>query len=130
MKSLHPKEIEAVLQQKAPLRYQYFMKRVADFEVMYSLQDEDGDWVMADLDGSGLFCVWPFPEFATACAIEGWEGSKVIPIDLAMYQEQIVPMIQEEGLLLNVFSSPTATGFIVNAAEFARDLNTELAHYQ
>ena len=130
MKPLHSKEIEAILQQRAPQRYQYFMKRVADSEVMYSLQDEDGDWVMADVDGHGLFCVWPFPEFATACATEGWEGSKVIAIDLTTYQEQDVPLIKEEGLLLNVFSSPTAMGFVVNATEFARDLNTELAHYQ
>jgi len=130
MKPLHPKEIEAILQQKAFQRYQYFMKRVADFEVMYSLQDENGDWVMADVDSNGLFCIWPLPEFATACAIEGWEGSKVVAIDLATYQEQVVPLIQEEGLLLNVFSSPTAMGFVVNLTEFACDLNTELAHYQ
>jgi hypothetical protein len=26
-------------------------------------------------------------------------------------------MIQEEGLLLNVFSSPTTTGFVVNATD-------------
>lgn len=129
MKSLHPKEVEAITRLDSLNRYQYFMKRVADFEVMYSLQDEEGDWVMADIDEHGLFCVWPFPEFASACAVDDWEGCKVVAISLDTYQKEIVELIKEENMLLNIFSSSDKTGFIVSQVEFARDLNKELAQY-
>lgn len=84
---------------------------------------------MADIDEHGLFCVWPFPEFASACAIDDWEGCKVVPIDLETFQVDIVKLIVGEKMLLNVFSSPTKLGFIVSSVEFVRDLNKELSQY-
>ena len=47
---MNEKEVENVISLPAEGRYEYFIKRVADWEVVWSLGNEDG-WVLAGDDG-------------------------------------------------------------------------------
>jgi uncharacterized protein DUF2750 len=56
---LNDKEFAAVLALPAPRRYEYFVKKVADRDTMWSLRDRDGWVTTADDDGNLHLPFWP-----------------------------------------------------------------------
>ncbi|WP_373550639.1 DUF2750 domain-containing protein [Haliscomenobacter sp.] len=111
-------------------RYQYFLKRVADFEVMYTLEDNHSNLALAEVGTVKIISFWSAPEYAIACAIDEWNDYKVREISLNDFESMVVPEIQDKGLLINIFSIPDKTGFIVDVNEFNRDLDGELEKYE
>ncbi len=67
MKQMHSKEFDALLQLPAPDRYALFIRRVADWEEVWSLRSDDGWCLVSDDDGIEAFPVWPHQQFADAC---------------------------------------------------------------
>jgi len=65
------KEFEAVLSLSAQRRYAYLLKRVVDWERIWSLGTEEGWALSSDDEGHELVPVRPHERFAAACA----EGS-------------------------------------------------------
>lgn len=127
------KEIESVLKLEPFQRYKYFMKRVADWEVMYSIKKDD-EWALAEVEDEGevfkLFSLWNAEEFAELNAIGEWEGYDVAEISLDSFEEVIIPIIESSNYLINVFSVREETGFVVDLNEFLRDLQNELDRFK
>ena len=124
------KEIEATSKLEAAARYQYFIKKVADTEKMYSLVDEGGDWAIACFGEKTLFSVWSAPEFAAACAVSEWKGFSVREFNIDDFESDIFNEIDTHDHLINVFSVKGRSGFLVDYNEFARDLSDELRKHQ
>lgn len=53
------KEAENVLKLDNRKKYEYFIKKVADFEEVWSLRDEDG-WATLGTEDKVFFPIWPF----------------------------------------------------------------------
>jgi hypothetical protein len=123
------KEIEAVSKLEPLERYQYFMKKVADTEKMYSLVDKEGNFALSDVEINVLFSLWPAPEFALKCAQGAWEGFTVKEITIEDFEDNILDIVSDNNWLINVFSIECKTGFVVDFGEFARDLSHELKKY-
>ena len=63
--AMHDKEYETVLTLPGEERYAYLVKRVADWELVWSLADDD-DWALAaDGEGHELVLAWHQKRFAT-----------------------------------------------------------------
>ena len=58
------KEIKAVSALAPYERYKYFIKRIVDTELMYSLKSHDGNWAISKVEASKLFPLWSAREFA------------------------------------------------------------------
>lgn len=127
---VHPKEIERVSMLSPKERYNYFLKRVADSEELYSLKNNQNQFIVSELEGNLLFPMWSAKEFAENCLIDGWENHQIIPLNLDDLEEEIFDLIAKENYLLNIFPVKEKTGFIVDLDEFARDLSEELKNYQ
>ena len=110
-------------------RYQYFIKRVADFEVMYSLKNGD-EWAIAELEDNKVFSLWSAEVFAKKNAVGEWSNFEPIEIDFDLFEDEIVPFITENNFLLNVFSVNGKSGFVVELEEFMRDLKEEIKKYE
>jgi len=57
------KKIENILRMSEDERYNYFIRKVADFEELWGLND-DGWALLGDNDDNRIFPVWPEKEFA------------------------------------------------------------------
>ena len=123
------KEIQAVCNLAPFDRYQYFIKRVADSERMYSLVDNNGDYAISDVDESVLFSVWSAPEFAQMCIQDGWKDFQLKEITIEEFEDKVIDEIEQNGLLINVFPVGNKSGFVVDLNEFARDLSEEMKKY-
>ena len=127
---VHPKEIEKVSSLAPFERYQYFLKKAADSGKLYTLNSKDGNWARSDVDGFMLYPLWPFEEYAVNCMQGVWADFEVIEFDLNDFLNDTLPIIMEEGFLLNIFPVDDKTGFVVNENEFVRDIKEELSKYE
>lgn len=109
-------------------RYNYFIKKVADQELIYTLAFE-GKIAIAEVKNSKLISIWSAAEFAKEYATQEWENYDVVNFSLDEFKEKIGNLVVENRFLVNVFSVANKTGFIVNWSEFWRDLEEELEQY-
>ena len=126
---MHPKEIENILKLTPFERYQYFIRKIADWEIAYSLIFLDGDYAVSTIDDKKLFPIWSAKEFAELSKTDGWESCNIIELTFDDFELTLFDYIDENNLLLNVFPIDK-TGFVVSLEEFARDLKDELEQYQ
>jgi hypothetical protein len=68
---MHPKEFAAVMKMTPLGRYEYFVKRAADQQELWSLWDE-GWALLGDKEQGGFVPIWPHPDFAKAYANGEW----------------------------------------------------------
>jgi hypothetical protein len=123
------KEIESVSVLPAFERYQHFIKRVADFELMYTLSDGKGNFAISDLENNELLSFWPAKEYAELNAIDEWSVYRVHEVSIEDFEDKIIDLVVSENYLLNIFPANGKTGFVVNLEEFARDLSSEMEKY-
>ncbi|MDF7822270.1 DUF2750 domain-containing protein [Runella sp. MFBS21] len=124
-----PKEIESVSNLSSFDRYKYFIKRVADFEVMYALVDERGSFAISEIEDNIMLSFWSAQEFAAINAVNEWQGYEVKKLTLEEFENEVIDIIAEKNYLLNIFPINNKTGFVVNIDEFARDLASEMKKY-
>lgn len=129
--SLHYKhnEVQSVILLSPQQRYEYFIKKVGDNEMMYTLADDSGNFGISDLENAGLFPLWPAREFAELCKVNGWSNYSVKEVPLEYFNVTVVKLIDSENYLINVFPIAGRTGFIVDIDEFTRDINCELEKF-
>ncbi len=128
--SINEKEFQAVLALPDTRRYEYFVKRVADREEVWSLWN-DG-WLLAgDDQGNEIVPVWPHPTFAEACALEEWADSQPRAVEISAWLERWLPGMARDGRLVAVFPTPTVrSGVVVPPERFRDDLLEELSRYE
>lgn len=126
---MHIKEIEKVSGLSPLERYQYFIKKIADSELLYTLIFPNDNYAISSIDSHNLFPVWSAEEFASNCKIAGWEESIIKEISFDDLEEWFFDFIVENNYLLNVFPVGDKTGFIVDLEEFTKDLKSELDKY-
>lgn len=127
--NLHPKHIENVLKMSSFERYQYFLRRIADAEELWTIVDEMGEITLSNIEGNVLMPFWSNESFIENTLLEGWAKCSPFKINLDELEETIFPIIEKNNYLINVFPKATKSGFVVNLKEFIRDLNEELEQY-
>lgn len=125
---MNPQEFESVLMQPSAIRYEYFIKKVADYEEVWGLYN-DG-WATAD-DGLGNLCIPFFPreEFAKHCAVAEWSHYKPKSIDLHHFIDAWLVGMKKDNVKASVFPTNTNTA-IIEIDILLRDLHTELEKYE
>lgn len=99
---MNQKEFEAVIKLPANIRYEYFIKKVVDYEEVWGLYD-DG-WAMTEDDhGTMLIPFWPKRDFAEYCAFEEWSNYKVQSISLDEFINDWLPGIKEDQHKPSIF---------------------------
>ncbi|MCM3628913.1 DUF2750 domain-containing protein [Paenibacillus glycanilyticus] len=124
---MNQKEFEAILKEPPNIRYEYFIKKVTDFEEVWGLYDEG--WATAD-DGEGNMCIPFFPrkEFAQHCATEEWSSYKCESIDLYEFIDEWLIGMKEDKVKVSIF--PNEDTAIAEVEVLLRDLKNELEKYE
>lgn len=125
---MNQKEFESVLKQPSNIRYEYFIKKVADYEEVWGLYD-DG-WATGD-DGEGNMTLPFFPrkEFAQNCAVEEWSNFKPKSIDIYEFMDKWLEGMKKDKIKVSIFPNSIDTA-IVEIDVLLRDLNSELENYE
>ena len=127
---MNDKEFEAVFSLPAQRRYAYLLKRVVDWERIWSLATEEGWALSTDDEVRELVPVWPHERFAAACAEGSWRGYEPRAIDLAVWMERWIPGMQRDQRMVSAFPTPGGESVRVAPERFENDLKEELALYE
>lgn len=122
-------ELESVIKLGGAKRYEYFVKRVADWEQAWSLWDE-GWAMMADNEGMALLPLWPASEFASICATDVWSAYKSVEISLDALLDELLPRLEQDKVRLAVFPLPESKGVIVSPDQLRISIETECENYE
>lgn len=128
--NLRATEREAVVQLPAPERYEYFVKRCADWEEVWGLRDDRGWMTAEDHEGRQFMPVWPHPEYARLCALDAWTGAEPAAIEAEEWIEEWLPELEADTRLVSVFPVPAGVGVSVEPPRVRRDLEAELSLYE
>lgn len=116
-------------QQRMPAakRYANFLTKVAVWEEVWSLRNDDG-WVGVSSDGEECLPVWPHPDFAQSWATHDWSDCRAEAIPLDVWMERWLPGMEADGSMIAVFPVDGVDGgTVVDPIELFDAINTELA---
>lgn len=123
---LSTEERRQVLALPARERYGLFLQITVDWEEAWGLHSPDG-WVLSSgEDGRDVLPLWPHPAFAEGCAHGSWEGASPAAVPLDELLDDLLPLLEEDGIRVAVFPSPQGEGVLVAPDELRRDLKAEL----
>ncbi|ALC91335.1 hypothetical protein AM500_17170 [Bacillus sp. FJAT-18017] len=124
---MHKKEIETVFSLPAQKRYEYFIKKVADYEELWGLYD--GRWAISEDDkGNKLIPFWPKREFAELSSIKEWSHYQPKKIDLEYFLSKWIPGMKRDGLKVSVFWN-NKDSVMMETDRLLKDLEEELENY-
>lgn len=125
---LSQKQIDAVLSLDGNARYQHFIKEIVGNDEIWGLFN--GGWAMSeDQDGNQQFPLWPASEYARLCAVGAWEKYKPESFDLEDFLDNLLPKLDESGVGVSIFMTPTGLGTTPDIGQFADDISAELDKY-
>ena len=121
------KEVASVLALPYPARYEYFLQRVADEGIVWSLGSESG-WVLdGDEHGREYVPAWPEERFAAACVGGNWQGTEPRGIELTEWRERWTPGMIADQRLVAVFPTPAGKAISVDPQLLEWDLEEQLS---
>lgn len=120
----NPKEIDAVLALPGSNRYEYFIKKVADFEEAWGLRGDDGWALFGTVEGETVFPLWAAEAYASLAAKEDWVGLVPEPIPLEDLLEELLPQLAKEKVLMGPMVTPNGKGPTPPAEILLDDLTT------
>lgn len=122
------KEIDTIINLPANKRYEYFVKKVADFEEVWGLYNNG--WATAEDDqGNIVIPFWPNKEFADLCVVENWVGYTAKSIRIGDFIEKWLPGMQRDNRLAAIFYTIKDSGVVVDLKKLKIDLQMELDKY-
>ncbi|MGV2941294.1 DUF2750 domain-containing protein [Mesobacillus sp. LC4] len=124
---MNKQEFEAVIRLPAPIRYEYFIKKAADYEEVWGLYNEG--WASAqDAEGNVLLPFYPNEKFAEAFAKNEWEGCRPKKIELRDFLEKWLPGMKVDGFKPSIFPTDTDSA-VMDVDTLCEDIEEELEKY-
>ncbi|WP_423380453.1 DUF2750 domain-containing protein [Burkholderia sp. LMG 32019] len=124
----HPRKIESVLRLDAHARSDYFIRKIADFEVVWGLFDTG--WATAAAEGCIVIPFWPEQDFAAICAGDEWAGFHAQAIPLDAFLSRWLPGMGRDQRVCAVFPTPEDSGSLVLPLDLLASIRSELTQYE
>lgn len=126
---LDANQVKAVVTLPAGQRYAYFIERVVQTREVWALYRNG--WALATKDdGTLVFAMWPEREFAQLCAEFEWEGYEPQVFGLDELLGELLPQLQQDGLVPGIFRTPGSKGTMPTPGLLRVDLQDELRRTQ
>ena len=114
---LNEKQYTHTHKQSDDKRCEYFLKKVSDFEEIWSLESPDG-WVeLSDEDGQVCLPLWPHPDFANAWAVDDWADCQPKMIKLDVWLDRWTEGLEKDNTVLAIFPVDNGEGLILSPEE-------------
>jgi hypothetical protein len=127
---MHQKQLESVVNLSDEERYGYFIRKVCDVELVWSLNNE-GWATSADNKGNIVLPFWPEQEFAALCATDNWKGYLPTSISLDEFLSEWLPGMDEDSSQASIFPVPgSSRSVIIDPKMLLSHIREELLQYE
>lgn len=110
-------------------RYGYLLRKVADFETIYLIADNEDKYVMIGSNDLSVIPVWPEKEFAELFLTDDWKNYKVVEYDIHDFMEWLTDL-EKENVRLAGFPNADFNTVHVSAVDMKNHLLFELSQYE
>ena len=115
-------------------RCDYFIRKVADFEILWGLYGGAG-WASSEIDGEIVMPVWPEEDFAALCATNDWDTLLPKKIELFVFLNQWISGKLNQYHYFGIFpvngsDSIDVRSKLIRPGEFREMLLRELEQYK
>ncbi|MGB7992096.1 MAG: DUF2750 domain-containing protein, partial [Candidatus Methylophosphatis roskildensis] len=111
----------------ARARYEYFIRKVTDFETVWGLFGQG--WATGAANGQNAVPFWPEEGFAALCANDEWDHCSPKEIPLQDFLRKWLPGMDRDHNMCWIFPTRESTGYLVHPLGLKQDLDAELAQY-
>jgi hypothetical protein len=126
---MHPDKQNNILNLSPQDRYGYFIRKVADFEEVWLIQDNGQYVTLGDKEDQIAIPVWPEKEFAELMLADDWKGYNVEGKDVHEFVEWL-DTLEGGGYKIAGFPGVDLKGVVVTADEMKNHLIYELQQYE
>lgn len=121
-------KVKNILQLNSEQRFNYFVRKVTDFEIVWGLY-KDGWATVSTESGEGI-PFWPEADFANLCATDVWCNYCAREINLTDFITKWLPGMMNDDKVANIFPIPDGKSYIVEPAVLLNNLSEELKQYE
>lgn len=128
---LNQKKIDNINKMSPLERYEYFLRKISDFEEVWGLKGATGWLTVKDADTDRLgMPVWPEKDFALNSATGEWSNAVPEKISLDVFLEKWLPGLAGDNRFVSVF--PINLGKAVNQSptKLLSDIKLEMQQYE
>ena len=126
-------EIEAIIKLTPQQRYAYFLKRICDWEQVWTLYEDDYIVLNEAKNGKLYILLFPFKDFAEhyATNTRGMKGVSYKSFEINEFLETIIKKLQANNVS-NALVFPVANGYGLNVSmtDMVKDIQSELENYK
>jgi hypothetical protein len=126
---MHPDKQKNIYNLSPQDRYGYLIKRVANFEELWFIQDNGQYVTLGDNDQQVCIPVWPEREFAELMIKDDWSACAVLSMTVHDFIEWL-DILEKEAVAIAGFPGADLSGVVVNAGEIRNHLIYELQQYE
>lgn len=121
------KEVINVLNTDRKKQYEYFIKKIVDYEEVWSLKETDG-WATLGIENDMFFPIWPKKEFAEICIGDEWKNYYPEKIDLYEFLEDWIEGLKKDNIRITVMWN-NGSGIDLDWDILKNDIEMELENY-
>ena len=123
-------EMQSLQSADSNIRFEYLVKRVADWEEIWTLKNAEGYVLFGDSNAGEAVPVWPFEEFANQFATDQWADCKPSAIGLQHFLDRWLPGMEKDVRAVAVFPVLKQQNCTVSAVEFQKAIEKALEDYE
>ena len=126
---MNQQKINSIFAFDSKERYGYFLRKVADFETIYLIADNEDKYVMIGSNDLSVIPVWPEKEFAELFLTDDWKNYKVVEYDIHDFMEWLTDL-EKQNVDLAGFPNSCLNTVHVSAVDMKNHLLFELSQYE
>ena len=126
----YDKEIRSVLSSDIDARVRYFKHKVAGWENLWLMEDENGFFTDCNSNGDEVLILWPFKEYAKISLKNNQKFyNQLKEVNIHYFLDHYLEYIKEHKIKLFVFPGINNDGALFDADDFKIMMEEELAKY-
>lgn len=110
-------------------RYGYLLRKVADFETIYLIADNEDKYVMIGSNDLSVIPVWPEKEFAELFLTDDWKNYKIVEYDIHEFIDWLTDL-EKNNIELAGFPNSDFNTVHVSAVDMKNHILYELNQYE
>lgn len=114
-------ERDSTLELSNHQRYQYFIDKVVEHGVIWSLANDEG-WVTLSAEGDNCLPIWPHADYAAQWATGDWSDCTPKSVTLETWLKRWTKGLKNDETLLVVFPNLEEEALLVDPDELDDDL--------
>ncbi len=123
-------QFEAVTALSGADRSSHFVGKVADWEQLWAVKNNEGWLVPVTPEDLEYFPVWPHPEYAQRISDEHFPGHTAVEISLDEFLSHWLPTCEKDNVKIAVFPNKEWAFWVMEPQDLAQCLTDEAAQYE